>query len=152
MKKIAFALLVAGLASSAEAPALVRWTAASMKEWHNTLAPKLNAQQSASERLADFGNYTFSAMLRKATGASELHETQADIFVVESGECTLITGGTMVAPKTTEPHEVRGTGIKGGKESRLGTGDVVTIPAKMPHWVKLDPGKEIVYMLIKVTQ
>jgi mannose-6-phosphate isomerase-like protein (cupin superfamily) len=44
------------------------------------------------------------------------------------------------------------TAISGGTEVKVGAGDVVTIPAKMPHQMKLDPGKEITYFVVKVTQ
>jgi mannose-6-phosphate isomerase-like protein (cupin superfamily) len=45
-----------------------------------------------------------------------------------------------------------GTSITGGVESKLGAGDIVTIPAKTAHQLKLDPGKEFTYFVVKVTQ
>jgi len=76
----------------------------------------------------------------------------ADIFVVESGEADLVTGGTLVDPTNSSPTEIRGTGIQGGAEHHLVAGDVLTIPAGMPHQVKVAPGKEVLYMAIKVAQ
>ena len=49
---------------------------------------------------------------REGSGEAELHETQADVFVVQSGEATLVIGGTVVDPKTTVPNEIRGPSIK----------------------------------------
>jgi len=150
MLKLAVCLLAAGIALSADAPGVTHWTASSMKAWRAHLAPKLDAQHVATERVGSFGKYFFLAAMRNGTGQAELHETDADIFVVQSGEGTLVTGGTIVDPKTTQPHEVRGSGITGGQEMKIAAGDVVTIPPKTPHLVKLAPGKEIVYMAVKI--
>lgn len=152
MPKLVIPFLGAVLAFAAEAPGVTRWSATSMTEFRAHLAPKLSAQHVATERLADFGKYYFLSVLRTGSGQVELHENDADIFFVQSGDATLITGGSIVDAKTTQPHEVRGSAIKGGKEMHLAAGDVVTIPAKTPHQVKLDPGKEIVYLAVKVAE
>jgi mannose-6-phosphate isomerase-like protein (cupin superfamily) len=152
VKLLALPLLLAGVAVSADTPSVTHWTAASMKGWRAKLAPKLNDQHVATERIGDFGKYYFLAVVRNGPGQVEQHENDADIFVVQSGEATLITGGTIVDAKTTQPHEVRGTSIKGGHEMKIGPGDVITIPPKTPHQVKLDAGKEIVYMAVKVAE
>jgi mannose-6-phosphate isomerase-like protein (cupin superfamily) len=47
---------------------------------------------------------------------------------------------------------MRAAAIKGGMEKPIGAGDVVTIPAKVAHQVKLAPGKEFTYFVVKVTQ
>ena len=54
--------------------------------------------------------------------------------------------------KTTAAHEMRGSSVEGGVERKLAPGDVVSIPAKLPHWVKVAPGKDIGYFIVKVTQ
>jgi len=71
---------------------------------------------------------------------------------VESGGGTLVYGGKLVDGKTTQPNEIRGPSISGGMEMKIAAGDVVTIPAKLPHQVKLDAGKEMTYFVVKVTQ
>jgi mannose-6-phosphate isomerase-like protein (cupin superfamily) len=152
MFKLVLSLLVAGAAFSADAPAVQHWSAASMKAWRAHLMPKVNAQHVATERVGDFGKYFFLSAFRTASGQAELHENDADIFFIQSGEGTLITGGTVIDPQNTQPHEVRGSGIKGGKEIKVGAGDVVTIPPKIPHLMKLDPGKEILYMAVKIAE
>lgn len=157
MKNIAIKTLVltfvgAGLALPAGEPAVTLWTAASMKEWPQKMASKFTPQGVATENIGNFGNYHFLAAVRKASGEAEWHENDADIFFVRSGDATLVTGGKIVNAKTTEAHEMRGSGIQGGREMRLAPGDVVTIPAKTPHQLKLAPGTEFVYMAVKIAQ
>lgn len=56
----------------------------------------------------------------------------------------------MVAPKTVKPHEVRGTSIEGGEEKQLGPGDIIHIPANIPHQLKIAAGTKFNYLVIKV--
>lgn len=151
MKLVITAFLLAGLAASADGPSFAHWKASALKNIAADLTPKLK-NGIVSEPLANMGNYNFARVLRTADGSAEVHETMADIFVVESGEATLVTGGTVVDPKTTAPHEIRGSSITGGSENKLVPGDVLTIPAKMPHQMKIAAGKSLTYLAIKVAQ
>ena len=126
------------------------WTASELKGFSKSLAPKLNEHHVASQQLAAEGNYSFMVAHREGAGEAEYHENQADVFFVESGSATLLYGGTMVDGKTTAPHEMRAPSITGAMEKKLSAGDVVTIPAKVPHLMKAD--KEITYFVVKVTQ
>src|SRR6267142_818752 len=63
---------------------------------------------------------------------------------------TLAFGGEVVSPKTTAPNEVRGPSIKGGERKPLAAGDVVHIPAKVPHQLLVPAGKEFTYFVMKV--
>ncbi|MCL4402821.1 MAG: cupin domain-containing protein, partial [Acidobacteria bacterium] len=97
-----------------------------------------------------FGNHSVMAAHREANGEAELHQKQADIFIVETGEAELVVGGEMVGGKTTAPNEIRGVSIKGGEKSKLGPGDVVHIPARVPHQVLVAPGRQFTYLIVKV--
>ena len=153
LKLAVTALLCAGFAlNAADPPGFHAWTSAELKGFSKSLAPKINAQKVATQQLTAFGNYSFMVAHREGSGEGEYHETQADIFVVESGGGTLVYGGNLVDAKTTAPHEMRSASISGGTEKKIGPGDVVTIPAKTAHQVKVDPGKEITYFVVKVTQ
>ena len=153
MKLIPVAFLCAGFALPAADPeGLHIWKSAELKGLAKALSPKLNGTTTALEQIPGVGNYSFIKIYRNGTGQAEYHETQADVFVVETGEATLVFGGKLVDAKNTAPHEMRGPSIEGGEERKLAPGDVVSIPAKLPHWVKLAPGKDIAYFLVKVTQ
>jgi mannose-6-phosphate isomerase-like protein (cupin superfamily) len=147
-------LLVAGFAAPAGDPAGYHlWRSAELKAFRNTLAPKIEPKfkYATSGSLASVGNYGFSMSHREGIGEVEYHETQADIMIVQSGEATVLYGGNMVDKTIKSPGELRSITSTGGTEVKIGVGDVMTIPAKMPHQVRVNPGKEITYMLVKVT-
>jgi mannose-6-phosphate isomerase-like protein (cupin superfamily) len=153
MKPLALALLLAGFALPAgDPPGFYLWKSAELKGLAKTLAPKISDKKVATEALASHGNYSFMVAHREGSGEAEYHATQADIFVVQSGEATLVVGGELVDGKTTAPNEMRAAAIKGGSEKKLAAGDAVTIPAKVAHQVKLDAGKQFTYFVVKVTQ
>jgi mannose-6-phosphate isomerase-like protein (cupin superfamily) len=153
MKPLALALLLAGFALPAgDPPGFYMWKSAELKGFAKTLAPKMSDKKVATETIASHGNYSFMVAHREGSGEAEYHATQADIFMVQSGEATLVVGGELVDGKTTAPNEMRAPAIKGGSEKKLAAGDVVTIPAKVAHQVKLDAGKQFTYFVVKVTQ
>jgi mannose-6-phosphate isomerase-like protein (cupin superfamily) len=153
MKPLALALLLAGFAVPAgDPPGFYLWKSAELKGFSKSLVPKMSDKKLATQSLANYGNYTFNVAHREATGEAEYHATQADVFIVQSGEATLVVGGELIDGKTSAPNEMRAASIKGGTEKKLAAGDVATIPAKTAHQLKLDPGKEFTYFYVKVTQ
>ena len=152
MKLILTALLFAGFAAPAGGPeGFGLWKAADLKALAATPGTMISAFKALGQP-ASVGNYSFSVSHRDASGVVECHLTQADIFVIQSGEASITVGGTMVDGKNRSATEMTGTAITGGTEVKVGPGDIVTIPAKMPHQMKLDAGKEITYFVVKVTQ
>ena len=153
MKPLALALLLAGFALPAgDLPGFYLWKSAELKGFSKTLAPKISDKKVATQNLAAYGNYSFMVAHREGSGEAEYHATQADVFVVQSGEATLVVGGELVDGKATAPNEMRAASIKGGMERKLAAGDVVTIPAKVSHQLKLDSGKQFTYFVVKVVQ
>jgi glc operon protein GlcG len=86
---------------------------------------------------------------RSGAGHAELHKKETDIFYVVDGEATFITGGAMVGSKATSPGQRTGTGIQGGEVHHLTKGDVIVIPAGIPHWFK-DVPHSVSYFVVKV--
>jgi mannose-6-phosphate isomerase-like protein (cupin superfamily) len=126
------------------------WKGSVVMKSGNELAGKIDDQKFAWQSLGTYGNHLIGISHREGDGSAELHETQADIMVVDEGEATLIVGGTMVNPKTVKPHEVRGSSIEGGETKQLGPGDIVHIPAKVPHQLKIKSGTKFTYTVVKV--
>jgi mannose-6-phosphate isomerase-like protein (cupin superfamily) len=143
-------MTLAATAFAADEAGFVRWSGADLASYDKKLAPKINAQKVATENLANFGNHLTMIAHRQGDGEAELHEQMADLFVVESGEATLVYGGEVVNGKTTAPNEIRGPSIKGGKRQQLTTGDVVHIPAGMPHQLLVP--KRFTYFVMKVSK
>lgn len=128
------------------------WKSSDLQERGRALAKKLDENKVASETIATAGNRTFMVAHREGSGLAEWHETQADIIMISAGQVTMIYGGSITDGKTTAPGEIRGPSIQGGTEVRLGPGDVLHIPAKTPHQMRLDPGAQVTYFVTKVVE
>jgi mannose-6-phosphate isomerase-like protein (cupin superfamily) len=87
---------------------------------------------------------------RRGAGEVEVHERTNHIFIVTEGEATFVTGGTLVEPRQTAPGQTRAKGVTGGTTYHLTKGDVITVPAKTPHWFKDVPSKTIAYYAINI--
>ena len=98
--------------------------------------------------LAKQPSYSVLQIRRTTPGGSEVHAEWADVWYVVRGGATLVTGGTVVEGKTTEPGEIRGKAIAGGEQRQLKGGEVVVIPSGVPHWISKVEG-EIVYLVVK---
>src|SRR5215468_7938035 len=143
------------LAVESQAPApegFQHWTAADLQTLNKSLAEKAatDSHHAASKAIADYPNDLFMLAHREADGQVELHETQADLFVVQSGSATLIVGGTLQEGETVAPHEKRNGTIQGGTRHQLSAGDIVRIPANVPHQLLLDGGREFNYVVAKI--
>jgi mannose-6-phosphate isomerase-like protein (cupin superfamily) len=126
------------------------WTPSQLKALERQLSVRLDAQKFAAQGLGTFGNHSFMIAHREGNGQAELHQTQNDVFLVQSGQATLVVGGTLVEPKTVAAHEIRGSSISGGERKALGPGDVVHISAGIPHQLLVDAGKEFTYFVVKI--
>jgi mannose-6-phosphate isomerase-like protein (cupin superfamily) len=71
-------------------------------------------------------------------------------MIVQSGEATLVVGNDIVDAKNTSPTEVRGSSIRNGIERKVFAGDVINMPAGLPHQFLLEPGKQITYIDVVV--
>lgn len=93
-------------------------------------------------------NYMVHASRREAPGVAEIHTWDTDVMYVLEGSATLVTGGTAVDPKEIARGEIRGKEITGGDTWQLGKGDVMIIPAGVPHWFKSVRGP-FLYFVVK---
>jgi hypothetical protein len=146
-----FLMLVPVFMAIAAAPAgYDHWTAEQLKTREEALH-KTMKNGLASETLGHWGNHLLLKTRREASsGQAELHERQADLIVVQSGQATIIIGGKIVNGKSTAVNEIRGTSIEGGTRQALKAGDIVHEPSKTPHQVRLDPGQTLDYVVLKV--
>lgn len=87
---------------------------------------------------------------RTGPGIVEVHLKETDVMYFIEGSATLVTGGTAVNAKSgNTPHQIRGTDIQGGDARQVTKGDVVVVPAGVPHWLKEVP-KSLSYYVVNV--
>lgn len=129
-----------------------QWTAKSLAPLVADLAVDApnDPHRFAVRQLADYPNDGFLLVHRMADGAVEWHETQADVFLVQSGTATLLLGGTLINGETVGPHEKRNGSIVGGLRRKMFPGDVVRIPPRVPHQVLLEGEPAFDYFVVKV--
>ena len=125
------------------------WKQEELKQRDQALSKKVGADHSARETLADYGDHRFRLLYRDADGVPEQHDNTVDVVIVQSGEGTLVLGGKMVNLTARGIGEYVGTGIEGGERHALAPGDLVHIPAKIPHNFVIAKGKHITYVLVK---
>ena len=126
------------------------WSAAELAKRDAALSKKVGADHSSRETLADYGHHRFRLLYRDADGAPEQHDEIVDVVFVQSGEGTLQLGGEMIGRRAgSGAGEYLGTRLEGGERHRLGPGDVVHIPAGIPHGFLVAKGKHITYVLVK---
>ena len=129
-----------------------QYSPADLAAMEKTLEQKADASGLATETLKKYAtDYTMLAF-RNKSGKAELHEKFADFYFVVDGAATLVSGGHIVNGATTAPGEVRGDSVQDGKETKLKKGDIVHIPANIPHQLVLANGASFQYFIVKVQE
>jgi glc operon protein GlcG len=83
--------------------------------------------------LVNMGNYMVHASHREMDGVAEIHTLDTDLIYMLEGAATFTTGGNVPDAKPIEPNELRGSSIVGGESRRIVKGDVIVVPAGVPH-------------------
>ena len=151
LASLAASPLLAAQPQAPSAPTLHSAAELTALEAKLTTAAKASPTGYSSETIDDFGSARTMVVVRVRTGDAELHQNWADQMVITKGTVILVTGGTMQGAHAlpNQPDETRGTGIEGGKEITLHTGDTVHVPAGLPHWAKVPPGASATYFVFK---
>jgi uncharacterized RmlC-like cupin family protein len=115
-------------------------------------APGEQPRATYGTTVVDAGAYTVIQLRRTASGEAEVHAEWEDVMLIQEGAATLLSGGEVSGGRQTAPGELRGGQITGGTRRRLAPGDLVTVPAGIPHQMLLEPGQGITYLVVKVRQ
>ena len=99
--------------------------------------------------LVNAGNYMVHASHRETDGVAEVHTLDTDLIYMLDGTAILTTGGSVPDAKMVEPNELRGPKIVGGEGRRIQKGDVVVVPAGVPHMFT-DVQGPLNYYVVKV--
>jgi len=135
---------------AADESSFALWTPSAIEQHESTLKKHVAPDHSSRETLADYGDHRFRLLYRDADGLPEEHDQIVDVVMAHSGEATLMVGGTMAGKKgSAETGEYVGTALAGGELHPLATGDIVHIPAGIPHSFLVSAGKHITYVLLK---
>ena len=147
---VAVAAFVTLPLAAADSPGFAIWTAADLKVHDQALSQHVADDHSSRETLADYGDHRFRMLYRDANGNPEQHDNIIDIVMVQSGEGELQLGGTMIGRRSTTAGEYVGTRLDGGERYPIGPGDIVHIPAGIPHSFLVPQGRHITYVLLKI--
>jgi mannose-6-phosphate isomerase-like protein (cupin superfamily) len=85
----------------------------------------------------------------KKPGRPAIHPAEAEYAIVLDGSGTLVSGGTMADSRVSNANLIEGSQIEGGATRPLGPGDVILIPAGVPHWFGIT-GDRLVLLGIKL--
>jgi mannose-6-phosphate isomerase-like protein (cupin superfamily) len=144
------AVVVSAPLRAADPPGFAIWKAVDLRSHDAALSTHVADDHSARETLADYGDHRFRMLYRDADGNPEQHDSIIDVVIVHSGDGTLQLGGAMSGKRTTSAGEWVGTRLDGGDRHALGPGDIVHIPAGVPHAFLVPQGKHITYVLLKI--
>jgi quercetin dioxygenase-like cupin family protein len=138
-----------GEAPRLEPPGFALWPSSELAARDAALTSRVGPDDSARETLADYGagglSHRFRFIRREGEGWPELHEDIIDVVFVQSGHGTLLVGGEMIGQSNAP-----GSSIRGGVRHTIAAGDVLHIPAGVPHAYLVPEGEHITYLLVRV--
>jgi mannose-6-phosphate isomerase-like protein (cupin superfamily) len=138
--------------ASAQAMKSDHWSPPELLERAKHLQQLATEKGSASETLEKYPHHYTMLAFRNRNGGGEAHQNFADVFYILDGHATVVTGGEVVDGKSTAPGETLGTSVQGGSRQDVKAGDVVHIPAGMPHQMLVPEGETVTYFVVKVEE
>lgn len=92
--------------------------------------------------------YKVLMIQRDKTGDAEVHAELNDTIIVEQGRGRFLVGGQITGNHLIRPNEWRGGDMNGAREYDVSVGDLLLIPAGIPHKAILTSGT-FTYLTIK---
>ncbi len=100
--------------------------------------------------LIENSEFKVHASRRDKPGQAEVHAHETDVIHVLEGSALFVTGGRVIDGQTTASGEIRGSSIEGGDARTIVKGDVIVVPAGVPHWFKeLKGSGPLLYFVVK---
>ena len=138
-----------GQAPDLDPPGFGLWRAAELSQRNEAIVARMRTDGSSRETLADYGaggnSHRIRFIRRDRDGVPELHDNIIDVVFVQSGRGEVLVGGEM-----TGQSNVPGAEIIGGSRYPVSAGDVLHIPARLPHAYLTSSGGHITYVLLRV--
>jgi uncharacterized RmlC-like cupin family protein len=88
---------------------------------------------------------------RDTAGEVELHEIWNDVIIARAGSVTIRVGTKVIGNHQIKPHEWLGGKLVDGSVFTLKVGDVLFIPAGLPHQMTTVGGGSFSYLVIKTS-
>lgn len=114
------------------------------------VANRLLHESTTGRTLSGGGGYRLVVSRRSTSGSPEVHEQWMDVTFVQAGRATVVAGGRLEGGRHEPGGEWRSGTILGGSPYAVSTGDVLVIPAGIPHQFALARGDTIRYLTVKV--
>lgn len=97
----------------------------------------LEARQVLNRRVLEGGSHSINIRIVRPTDAPLVHANSLDIWLVQAGSATAVTGGALVdGKKRQNSDDLAGSSIANGVEQPLKAGDVLYVPPGVPHGFK----------------
>jgi len=116
------------------------------------LAQQAKVSGSGGSTLGDYGTHALKISERMASGGAEIHAHFDDVMLVMDGKAELITGGEIIGAHDGANGETTGSGIRNGTSQHIGPGDLIHIPAGVPHQLIIAPGTTYSALVVKVKE
>jgi hypothetical protein len=102
----------------------------------NAVAEELASTKKLTHQF--FAEKTYNMEVRRLVGPQPIlrHATKSDFMVIRDGEGTFMTGGELVNPQPGgggDPGDMHADSTRGGVSRVLKPGDVMFVPAGVPH-------------------
>ena len=150
---IAIALAIFAIPCNAQSPGKAEvFSAANVQGQLVQLAQQGKAKGSSGSTLGDYGTHAIKLSERTVSGGAEVHAHFDDVMIVMEGKATLITGGELIDSHLGSNGESTGSGIRNGIIQPIATGDIVHVPAGVPHQLLIAPGTTYSALVIKVKE
>lgn len=107
---------------------------------------------SASETIREYPHYSAELSFCGRTADAEVHHSHACMVHVLAGAATLVMGGKVNRVRSAGAGEMRGDSIENGARQELRQGDVVHIPAGVPHQLLIAGDKSITCLIVKIRE
>lgn len=117
-----------------------------------SLTTPAQASGSSGTTLASAASHVLMLSVRGAPGSAEVHAHFDDVMVVTGGRATLVSGGSVLNPVTDANGETKGSEIRGGASRDVAQGDVIHIPAGIPHQLIVPKGVVFSAFVVKVRE
>jgi len=107
---------------------------------------------SATESVTKYPRHCTMLTFRGHDGVAELHDDFADLYFVLDGRATLVTGGVLVGGLPIDEGEYRGLSIEDGLSRELRIGDVVHVPAGVPHQILVGADRTVTCFVVRIKE